>query len=217
MRTKAELKVFFKTEASRLEQWQKRLEKKEYRLNLKANRIKNAENALKALPLAELREKYYNERMNKMKYDPHFCEAVIEIGKKGGFIPSMQAALNVRSETTFYDWMKEYPEFKEAYEFSRVCALAFWEKVLLDQALGLHKGSTNAAITILTNRFRAEYSRGTSNAGDTFNIQNNVLNIEKMSNEQLALKIKEQIKQQFNIDVSSPALIEQITETDTDE
>lgn len=60
------------------------------------------------------------------KYDPAFCEQVIEFGKQGYSKAEMAAALEV-TRTTMDNWAAEHEEFLDAVQCASEFSLAWWE------------------------------------------------------------------------------------------
>ena len=60
------------------------------------------------------------------KYDPSFCDLVIEWGAEGKSVAWMAANLDV-SKDTIYQWVKDYPEFSDSLTRARTKAQAYWE------------------------------------------------------------------------------------------
>ena len=59
------------------------------------------------------------------KYDPEFCERVIEFGKIGMCWEEIAAALDINYDT-FWNWRKIYPEFTEATTRAKQYEYAWW-------------------------------------------------------------------------------------------
>ena len=59
-------------------------------------------------------------------YDPSFCDAVIELGKKGKSKAQIACHLNVARQT-LENWASEYPEFLDAITRAQDFALCWWE------------------------------------------------------------------------------------------
>ena len=59
-------------------------------------------------------------------YDPSFCDAVIELGKKGKSKAQIACHLNVARQT-LENWAAEYPEFLDAITRAQDFALCWWE------------------------------------------------------------------------------------------
>jgi transposase-like protein len=89
------------------------------------------------------------------KYDPGFCDAVVEAGKQGYSKAMIAAELDVVRQT-LDNWAAEHPEFLDALTRAREAALAWWEKQGL---LGLWSRDFNAAAYKLqvTNRFPEDW------------------------------------------------------------
>lgn len=60
------------------------------------------------------------------KYDPAFCEQVIELGGKGKSIEQIGAILGVGTRTLF-TWRDENEEFRHALELAKELEQAWWE------------------------------------------------------------------------------------------
>lgn len=94
------------------------------------------------------------------KYHPDLCAKLKEVAEQGGHVPQMCAALGIKSKDTFYRWLDQYEEFKEAYEEAKLISQAFYENVLLMGALGKIKGFNFSAMAMLMNaKFSEEYKR----------------------------------------------------------
>ena len=61
------------------------------------------------------------------KYDPSFCDKVIELGKTGASKVEMACELDI-CRTTFDNYEKEYPEFLKAVKKAVMYSQVFWEK-----------------------------------------------------------------------------------------
>ena len=93
-----------------------------------------------------------------IKYSAEMCNKLLDVAGNGGHVAQMCSALGIRSRDTFYRWIELYPEFKEAYEESKLLSQAFYEDVLLRGSLGQIKGFNHHSIAmILQNKFPDEY------------------------------------------------------------
>lgn len=130
-------------------------------------------------------------KKRKRKFEPWMCEKIIEIAEQGGHVPAMLKAIGVRSKDTFYRWLSEYPEFKEAYEASKLASQAFYEEVLLAGALGKIKGyNFNSIAMVMNNKFQDDYQRSATGSNTNVTI-GSINSIEKMDSKELDLKIKQ--------------------------
>lgn len=59
------------------------------------------------------------------KYKPEFCETVIKLMAEGISIVELVAEFKVH-RSTIYDWEKAHPEFKDALDYGRALAEAWW-------------------------------------------------------------------------------------------
>lgn len=63
------------------------------------------------------------------KYDPSYCEQVIELGKLGMSVVEMASEIGVHRNTLETEWPKHHPEFLEALTHARECSQAWWESM----------------------------------------------------------------------------------------
>lgn len=76
------------------------------------------------------------------KYDPSFCERIVELGKEGYSVVQIADEFGVNRDT-IYQWRNDterFPGFKEAFDEARVGAESYWEKVGQDGIMGKIKG-----------------------------------------------------------------------------
>lgn len=127
----------------------------------------------------------------KRKFESWMSDKIVEIAKEGGHIAQMCIAIGIRSEDTFHRWKKEYPEFLNAYEESKLYSKAFYENLLLKGSAGLIKGfNVTGLLAVMNCKFPDEYKRiGTTNTEITVN--NNSLSL---SADQLTSKINQQLE-----------------------
>lgn len=144
------------------------------------------------------------------KYDPSFCEKMIKLAKNGAFIAEICAELGIRSKNSFYNWIKKYPEFAEAYETAQLWGQAFYEKVGRQMITGEVKGNQHVWSTIMYNKAGDEYKR---NAGTHIEI-NHTTNIAQLSSQELDKKIAELQKKigHVSLDTENALLASNITE-----
>ena len=62
------------------------------------------------------------------KYDPAYCEQVIELGKEGKSVEQIAVRLGVGTRT-MYEWRDVHPEFSHAMEVAKECEQDWWESV----------------------------------------------------------------------------------------
>lgn len=65
--------------------------------------------------------------MRPTKYDPKFCEALIEHMKQGLSYTTFAAVADVHPDT-LYEWEKKHPEFSEAKKKAFIHCQLEWEK-----------------------------------------------------------------------------------------
>lgn len=125
-------------------------------------------------------------------FQPWMCEKIKEVATNGGYVAAMCLAIGIRSRDTFYRWVNEYPEFKEAYEESKLISLARLERLADDMAYGKVKGDFKALALLANNRFREDYTRSAS-GGTEINI-GSINSIESMPSEALQDRIEKLTK-----------------------
>lgn len=64
------------------------------------------------------------------KYNPKFCDQIIEFVGKGYSISAFAGYIGV-SLSVIYDWFKVHPEFKEARDIAKSKSLYIWESMYL--------------------------------------------------------------------------------------
>lgn len=62
------------------------------------------------------------------KYKPEYCEAVIEVGKRGGSVVEMAVECDV-DKRTLYEWNNTIQEFSHAFTHARNQSQIWWEQL----------------------------------------------------------------------------------------
>lgn len=90
------------------------------------------------------------------KYDPSFCEIVVELGKGGKSTAQMCAHFDI-SRQTIDNWAADHPDFLEALSRAKVHAQAWWEE---QGVKGMTSDKFNAAVwkKSVEARFREDYT-----------------------------------------------------------
>lgn len=85
------------------------------------------------------------------KYDPAFCEALIEHMNEGASIASFAAQIGV-ARSTINQWAEDHADFSEALKIAKAKCAAWWEARLRNIAMiGGGPGSATAVIFGLKN------------------------------------------------------------------
>jgi len=84
------------------------------------------------------------------KYDPAFCDKVIELMRGGVSFAAVAGALGV-SRQTIYEWAEAHPEFSYTKSVGKAASQLFWERRLIDLSMGI-QGNASAVIFALKNR-----------------------------------------------------------------
>jgi len=84
------------------------------------------------------------------KYDPAYCETVIDLMENGYSITEFAGSIRV-ARSTVYKWADEFPEFSDALNTGQAISALWWENRLRDVA-EKNEGNATAAIFGLKNR-----------------------------------------------------------------
>ena len=105
------------------------------------------------------------------KYRPIMCKKIKDAAAKGAHVAGMCVEIGIASEDTFFRWVREIPEFSEAYTESKLISKAFYEDLLVRGALGQIKGfNATSMAMIMNNKFPDEYKRSGSGGYNEVNI-----------------------------------------------
>jgi transposase-like protein len=90
------------------------------------------------------------------KYDPAYCERVIELGRQGKSQVQISAAIDV-PRTTILSWAEQYPEFSTALMRAKEFEQDWWENAGQN---GIFLDKFNATVwkTSMAARFRDDYT-----------------------------------------------------------
>ena len=90
------------------------------------------------------------------KYDPKFCDLIVEVASRGGSMAAMAEACDVL-RSNLYEWAEQHPEFLTALGRAKQAEQIFWENMGLQ---GLHADRFNAMVwkTSMQARFREDYT-----------------------------------------------------------
>ena len=69
------------------------------------------------------------------KYDPKFCDMIIEHMSEGASMASFAAEIEV-ARSTINKWGEDHPDFSEAISIAKSKCAAWWEKAARSGALG---------------------------------------------------------------------------------
>jgi len=89
------------------------------------------------------------------KYDPAYCDEVVEFMKDGYSVKAFAGHIGV-ALSTVYKWADEHPEFSDALKAGQASAAFWWEKTLRHNA-ETGEGSASAAIFGVKNRSQEEW------------------------------------------------------------
>lgn len=97
------------------------------------------------------------------KYDPAYCDKVIELGKEGKSLTQIAVALDV-PKSTIISWSNQHLEFSTALTRAKECEQAWWEQKGMD---GLTADKFNSAVwsKSMSARFRDDYTERRELAG----------------------------------------------------
>jgi hypothetical protein len=77
------------------------------------------------------------------KYDPVYCERVIELGEQGASVVEMAYSIRVARSTLEEAWPASYPEFSEALTRAREASQVWWE---IAGRVGMTSDKFNASV-----------------------------------------------------------------------
>lgn len=91
------------------------------------------------------------------KYDPAFCERVIDMGREGMGKCEMASELDLHYET-FEAYQAKHPDFSEAVKAALRLSQAWWEKQGRVATFGAHPGfNATSYIFNMKNRFKEDW------------------------------------------------------------
>lgn len=107
-------------------------------------------------PKAELPPSLQPKKIGRpSKYDPSYCELVVDLGAAGKSKAQIAAAIGV-TRTTMDSWAEKFPEFLGALKAAKDLELAWWESA--GQFNMVRQGfNATAFIFQMKNRFRDDY------------------------------------------------------------
>lgn len=132
-------------------------------------------------------------------YKSELCQDLISLMEMGALDVQICAKWNI-SRDTFYRWLREIPEFKEAHDQGMAKCESWWIDKYYQMADGTLEGkhSFNAVMAIMNNKFK--WTRGEADKATQINIGNvNVL--QNLSRDQLIQNILTDLKESDIIDV----------------
>ena len=87
------------------------------------------------------------------KYKPEMCEAIQEWYIEGKSDAQIAHRLDISKET-FYNWVGERPEFRDAVLRGKTASEEWWSNLGQDMAKGVVKGSEKIWLITMKNRFK---------------------------------------------------------------
>jgi hypothetical protein len=131
-------------------------------------------------------------------YDPKYCEAIVQVARKGGDDAAMVIACGLKSRKSMWRWRQKYPEFQEAYNYAKLIQLERDEAIMDAYILGkIPKGQFRALEMRLKaanpEKYGAPNLPSIQNATQ-INIQGDLKAIEGMDMSELDKKINETMK-----------------------
>lgn len=113
----------------------------------------------------------------RISYDEEsHCKLIIDILSNGGDIYKFCTEIGI-SDRTFYNWKKNHPEFKEAYEIGNTACTQYWIEDLKNN-VGNKDLNTPLYTKLLNTKNRDVFSeKSTSTTIGTLNAQQNNLTL----------------------------------------
>ena len=97
--------------------------------------------------------KYTTERTGRgrpTKYEPEFCERVIEFMSKGYSKEACAGELEITKDT-LYQWEKAHPDFSDSLKAGLELSRKFWEKTAIENIVYNQKGKKADAVLWIFN------------------------------------------------------------------
>jgi hypothetical protein len=97
------------------------------------------------------------------KYDPAFCDRVVELGRQGKSVEQISSALGFHYKTLL-GWAETHQEFLEAMELAKQYEMAYWEDLgsqYIVEAPQSAKLNTGLWSRSMAARFPAKYRENT--------------------------------------------------------
>lgn len=104
----------------------------------------------------------------RSSYDPKFCQELIDCLAKGYSVKGFAGKIG-RNKDTIFTWLKQFPDFAEAYGIAQAKSAYFWETGYIEFAQ-TGKGNAAAFIFALKNRASEEWSDKIVNEIQTTNL-----------------------------------------------
>ena len=137
------------------------------------------------------------------KYEPKFCEQLIEHMSKGYSYESFAAIAKV-NRSTLYDWEKSHPEWVTAKDEGFEQCLLWWESQGIqglwseteynEKGKPLKSRSINASLFIFNMKNRFKWRDKQPDEIDTSIVNTNTQNVSALSDEELQKRAEELIK-----------------------
>lgn len=90
------------------------------------------------------------------KYDPSFCDVVVELGRGGASKAEMCLELDIH-HTTLEAWQQKHPEFSEAIKRALWYSQGWWEREGRLNTFGGEKFNATSYIFQMKNRFADDW------------------------------------------------------------
>lgn len=84
-------------------------------------------------------------------YREEYCEKLIEAMYEGKSVERFCRDIRI-AKNTFYNWLKKYPELRDAFDLGRNDCEAYWEEWLVNR-LESKDVNSNLVKLLMTNRF----------------------------------------------------------------
>lgn len=152
-------------------------------------------------------ENWRNRCGAKSLYQPWMCEEAIRQGIKGKFVSHIAATLGVCTKT-LYNWQDQYPEFKEAMDWAKSYSLAYHEEALIKGIKGGKGYNFAPNAFILSNKWKAEYSKSNDEGKTDITINNLNLSSDEIKEKIAQISEKLQARGQLPISFNQGHLVQ---------
>lgn len=142
-------------------------------------------------------------KTRKTKFEAWMCDKIIEVAQQGRHVAGMCIEIGIRSRDTFYRWLNRYPEFKEAYEYTKLVSQDVHEQLGFRGMTGQIKNfNFSSYAMIMNNKFPEEYKRTGNGPNTEINI-GSINSIERLDQKALDEKIQ-QLQEKLDLIPSTP-------------
>ena len=130
------------------------------------------------------------------KYREDYPELILKLSTDGALNCDLFVALDICKDT-FYEWVRTYPDFEDAYRRARARSEAYWARQLKEMTIAKDDKGAKACIMILNNNFG--WGNNENKGSTTNHIQIGNMNVLNTKSESELLEIIQNKMQKLHI------------------